>query len=307
MLTFQELYTRCTIIVGDDSTAAITLFKALINETYKLISNQEDWWFFEATKTYTTTASQQNFLLPRGFSKLESFSVTVGDTKYYTTEDANLKHFNKLNSQGTNVTSDFPLYHNLRDGNLRVFPPISTAGLTATLEYVSTPIDMTEDDYTTGNVSNIANGNTTVTGSGTIWVSSMVGSYIRITSDGRWYKVASVTSNTALELDNNYEGTTISSGSEAYTIGELPLLPDGFEGLLVYRPIGIYYLQKEEINVARTYYSEEDRRPGLYESLYRDLQKSQSNRTTEVAWNSYKFDGDGYDPNLNPNNITITS
>lgn len=306
MLTFQELYTRCTTIIDDDSTATIALIKALINETYRLISSQEDWWFFQTSKTYTTTASQQNFLLPKGFSKLDSFSITSGDTKYYTTEDANLKHFNTINSQGTNVTSDFPLYHNLRDSNLRVFPPVASAGLTATLEYVYTPIDMTADDYSTNNVTDLANGDTTVTGDSTVWTSSMAGRYIKITSDGRWYKIASVTSNTELELVDNYEGTTISGGSEAYSIGEVPLIPDGFEGLLIYRPIGIYYLQKEEINLARSYYSEDYRRPGLYESLYESLKKSQANRTTEVAWSSHKFNGN-YNPNLDPNNLTITS
>src|SRR3990167_3554288 len=61
--------------------------------------------------------------------------------------------------------------------------------------------------YTTGTAS-ITNGSTAVTGSGTTWTAAMVGRKIRFGSDLPWYRIASRSSDTAIVLENVYQGTT---------------------------------------------------------------------------------------------------
>lgn len=106
------------------------------------------------------------------------------------------------------------------------------------------------DGTATFYVSNITTA-TTVTGSGTSWLSNYLttaGStlnlnlWIRITSpigDNNWYQISSIQSATSLTLLNNYQGATVSGG--AYIIGQMPLLLEDFHDIPVYKPLIIYY------------------------------------------------------------------
>lgn len=60
--------------------------------------------------------------------------------------------------------------------------------------------------YTTGTAS-ITNGSTAVAGTLTVWTAAMVGRKIRFGSDTPWYRIAARTSNTAITLENVYQGT----------------------------------------------------------------------------------------------------
>src|SRR3990167_7992465 len=99
---------------------------------------------------------------------------------------------------------------------------------------------MTADDYTTGTITTWTNGDDDITGGSTVWTAAMVGRYIRITSDGIWYEIESRSANTAIVTVKNFLGTSIAAGSEAYTIGEMPEIPEGYEDLLLYRPLALY-------------------------------------------------------------------
>lgn len=74
-------------------------------------------------------------------------------------------------------------------------------------------------NYTTGTVA-VTNAGTTVTGSSTVWTSSMVGRKIRFETQSEYYTISAVASNTSLTIDRAYTGTTISSDGE-YTIFQL--------------------------------------------------------------------------------------
>jgi len=69
--------------------------------------------------------------------------------------------------------------------------------------------------YGTGTVS-VTNGSTTVTGSGTSWTSGMAGRHFRLSNAIPFYKIASVTDATHLELFSAY-GSNDAAG-QAYTI-----------------------------------------------------------------------------------------
>lgn len=69
----------------------------------------------------------------------------------------------------------------------------------------------TNATYTTGTVS-VTDGSATVTGSGTSWstvTNAEVGEYIKL-PDGKWYKIASIASNTSLTIELTYYGDTAS-------------------------------------------------------------------------------------------------
>lgn len=86
-----------------------------------------------------------------------------------------------------------------------------------------------------------------LTGTGTSWTTNMAGRWINIpetqsnstSGDNRWYQILSVQSGTSLTLFNDYQGQTLSGAS--YTIGEVPILPEDYQDLALYRALWIYY------------------------------------------------------------------
>lgn len=68
----------------------------------------------------------------------------------------------------------------------------------------------TNANYSTGTIT-VTNGDATITGSSTVWntvTNAEVGEYIKL-PDGKWYKIASIASDTSLEIEVNYQGSTL--------------------------------------------------------------------------------------------------
>lgn len=281
MFTFQDYYTRFIKITSDDTTANTAFGKQLINESHKAICGSRDWHFATETATSTSTASQQIILLPVNFRKLISFNITSGGVKYTPSEIADPVTFDKINSQGTSVTSDFPQFFHIRNGSILVYPAISSAGLTITTECLVRPKDMSADDYVTGSIVSVANGGVAVVGTGTSFASTMVGRYLKITSEGEWYKISAVTDTTHLTIAKPFRGASIAAATEAYRIGELPLVPETYQDLLWLRAVGIYFMMKGDEAKSRYYFSGNKRYPGLYESLYQDMVREEGSQTTQ--------------------------
>lgn len=89
---------------------------------------------------------------------------------------------------------------------------------------------------------------TTVTGNGTTWTTNMGGRWLNISEttsnttsgDNRWYLIKSVESSTSLTLYNDYQGQDVTAGT-TYIIGEVPILPEDYQDLALYRALWIYY------------------------------------------------------------------
>lgn len=74
-------------------------------------------------------------------------------------------------------------------------------------DYITTTVA-----YKTGTVA-ITTGTTTLTGTGTTWTSAMAGRLVQIDGTEPWYRIASITSGTELELEDAYIGSTATAGT----------------------------------------------------------------------------------------------
>jgi len=118
--------------------------------------------------------------------------------------------------------------------------PAPNTAISLQYDYIKFLSPMTE--YNTGYITTLANGAAAVTGSGTDFdgygsTSSIY--YLRIDRDGIgdssvWYKVSSFDSDTGITLASNYNGTSIASATETYTISMIPLLPYNFHDWMIY-------------------------------------------------------------------------
>jgi hypothetical protein len=195
--------------------------------------------------TVAITVGSQTYLLPPDYSKLKTGTLTIGNLKWTPTEVLSREEWDTLNvfPYYADIPSKFYIWGN----QFKIWPIPSTTGNVITFNYKRRVTDLSLDDYTTpGNIT-ATNGSTTVTGSGTSFVpttNSMSESrWLQIaqpSGDDQWYQIAKVNSATSITLMSPYQGNT-ASGATSYTIGQMPLLMEDFQDMLVWKPLMIYY------------------------------------------------------------------
>lgn len=268
--TLKNLYGSLTNNTEADN---LTIGSQWLNDgVRRIVAMPYNWDFLEKTGTDVTVASQQAYQTPYNYEKLNSVTVTVGTYKYPVKEVSSLEYWNKLNLV-TSFTSTYPQWFFIQDGTLKLWPTPSAADQTITFNYKVAVRDLSNADYTTGTVT-LTNGSTTVTGAGTTFTAAMVGRYIQSTTDGFWYEIAGYTSATVITLRKKFNGAT--AAGLAYTIGEMPALPEAYHDLPVFFAVSQYWYQNN--NAARGQ---------QYERLFNDgiarLIKDHGIKTASVA------------------------
>lgn len=227
-------------LTKNTNSAHLTLIDQIANDDYRAICSVKDWPFLERLRTLTTIASTQFYNLPYDCDQVREIAVIVSSKRYVPKQAPDRSFWDKLNQ--SSVTSDIPQYWFTFAGQLGLWPTPATAGSTINVTQKTRVIDLNSADYNTGTITTTVTtaGVTTVTGSTVVWSTSMVGRYIRITltdaaatlvGDGMWYEIASVPTSTTLTLVRAYGGTAIAAATAAYTIGQMPLLPEAYHDL----------------------------------------------------------------------------
>lgn len=197
-----------------------------------------------------STQGAQGYFLPPLFSKLKDLTITLGANglKYTPIEIMTRVEWDRINMLP--YTSDIPNYYFIYNGYINIFPIPSSTGNLITMNYKFRVPDLILEDYSTGTVT-VTNGSQAVTGSGTSWLTPFLPSagstsnlnlWIKFNApqgDGNWYQLSRIDSATAITLLQPYQGTT--SANVTFTIGQMPLLLEDFQDLIVYRPLDIYF------------------------------------------------------------------
>jgi len=303
MLSFTNLRNHFGTFVNDSTATNLTFGDMLINESLRMIYASHAWDFMEKTFDITTAASTQFYDLPHDYEKLVAVEQTNSTTQHVPREVKSRKEWDLLNSS-TSDAGDIPEYYFIFNKQIGLYPKSSAGANTLTLTYKKTTPDLNIADYTTGTVDIAPNADETITGSGTTWTSPMAGRWMRIThsdtatasGDGLWYEIASRTSDTVLELVRTYQGTALTTGAAAaYTIGQMPALPEAFHLLPVYHAAMTYFSTKNVDQNRYTYFSV------LYRDMFDLLKKSHGRRTTSVSLNRERF---ATNPNLYPTGVS---
>jgi hypothetical protein len=249
MLIWDDAITICQDESQDSSATSLVTFKRYMNLGYKKILAQLGRPVTENTKTALTVASQAAYQVPPDFLFIKSITVTVGSTVYPLIEEESQENWDLLNMtvQTASIPEKFFVRPRFGYGGAEIalYPVPSTAGYTITMVYESTDRDLSRDKYITGTVA-LTGGSATVTGTGTTWISPMVGRYFSVNDeygDGYWYRIVSRISNTSITLENVYEGETTSAKS--YVIAEAFNLPEEMQDLPCHYALSRYYSGKQ--------------------------------------------------------------
>ncbi len=251
----------------DNSSANATNGKTFLNDSVRTICNLQGGKlrFLEATKDLTTITNQDSYQIPAKFRKLIDLYIYSGsggssDTIYSPEMVFDPTKW-KYIKQARYGSSSTPYFTYVENNKFYIDPIPSVSGNKITLRGRLNVVDLSIADYTTGTIVSIANGATTVTGSGTTWTADMVGRYINIPQttaagggDGRWYEIGEYTSATEIELLKPYEGTSIAAGSATYTIGQVPPVPEAYQMAIVYRACALYWEDKNKGEKAKRFW-----------------------------------------------------
>jgi hypothetical protein len=247
MLTYTGARNYYGKLTNNTDSDNLILGDQLINESIKEILSSSDWPFLETSSDITTVESQQFYDIPADADKIIQVVVNVGTYNFVPYRCPSREGWELMN-QTQQFESSYPQWYYVTTDKIGLYPISSQDGDTITIYYTKTQKDLSQADYATGTITTATNGDKTIVGSGTTWIDDMTGRYIRIDSpggDNQWYKIASITSNTELELSKNYQGSSISSGSASYTIGEVSIIPEQHQRLPVYKAAEIYFLTEQ--------------------------------------------------------------
>lgn len=221
-----------------------------------------------AVTSAISTYGFQAYNIPANISKIKNDTINVGQLRFVPAPIQTRGEWDLINFLPYN--SDIPNYYFIYNGQLLIWPIPSTTGNIITFNYKARVPDLSIADYTTGTLSGITAGSTSITGIGTTWSSiaplntdlTYLNIQIRITTpsgDGIWYPVSMFTSDTTLVLDVPIV-TAPSATATAYTIGQLPLLSEDFHDMLVHGALMTYFssIKKdtEQFKLFETMYKE---------------------------------------------------
>lgn len=228
MDSWQTLYTLFQKEAQDTDATVLTDGKADINRGIRILETECDLPPLERTRSITTSTTDI-YALPQNFVKLKELYVTISNVRYTAERIYDEQTWQMIKSNTAGSTSNMLTHVFVRPGTseFEIFPTPSSAGNTMKMIYEAFAKDLSNDDYVTGTITTLANGGTAVTGSGTTFTAAMVGRYFKINADLDWYLIDSYTSATVIGLKQLYQGTAISAGSSAFTIGEMSRLPVG--------------------------------------------------------------------------------
>lgn len=266
MKTYSQNISQLQSISQNSTDTALVNFKIWYNQSLRVIASIRNgrWKWLETTKDVLTVADQRTYQIPNKFRKLVDLYVTVGtdpNSTIYMPRPIFDPGKWKAVLAARLGTSEVPYFYYVENDKVQIAPIPANTGDVITMRGRLDLADDLIDDYTTGSIVSIANGTTTVTGTGTTWTTSMAGRYIQITEsdsankgDGFWYEIASVTSATVLELTKKYEGTSIAAGTAAYTIGQVSPIPEAYQDAPLFRTLALYWGQHGDATRSKMYW-----------------------------------------------------
>ena len=254
--TARNLYGSLTL---NDTAKNLTLGDQLINDSIRAICAMKDWPFLEKVRTLTTVANTQGVNLPYDCDQVREISVVpLGQTTRFVPKlSPSDAHWDMLNQ--STFTSDQPEWYLVREGQILLWPTPVQTGNTIYVSQKTLVIDLNTPDITATTITTLTNGATALIVSAGL-TAQMVGWYIRPTyssvantGDGLWYELSAIASATAGTLVRKYGGVSITTGTAACTLAQMPILPEAFHETPIKRAVSQYWAQQGDMNKSLMY------------------------------------------------------
>lgn len=252
------------------------------------------------------TVGIQFYPLPPNYSKMKSLTITIGNLTWTPKEVLTIAEWNELNvfPYYADIPNNFFIYPGGDNGaQVGIWPIPSTTGNLITYYYKFRVPDLSMSDYASGTASATA-GSTNVIGTGTSFIPTtnqqLESRWIKFSQpvgDNLWYQIYSINSTTDITLYQAYQGINVTATASTYTIGQMPLLMEDFQDMLLYKPLYTYYSSiNPQIDKANQF-------KALYDERLKLLEEYAGSNTIDVNLGRRQ---EVRNPNLFPQNIGST-
>lgn len=252
MLTFQDQYGLAQELTGDYDATRLVTFKRDTNEGGAMFLNRLGRKFNKRYKTASLTADRQYYQFSMDVLRISKVRVQQGSIWYTPALVTSEEEWDRLTA--ISISGNYPTHYYIRGFNeVGLFPtPSITVANALEISFEPQHIMLTQADYTTGTIT-VTDGAVAITHSAAGFTPQMVGRWMQVTdgTDGKWYRVASYTSASQLNLENYYEG--ISGTGRTFRLGEVMNIPQGYHDAPVFYALELYYLGKQDKASAADY------------------------------------------------------
>jgi hypothetical protein len=267
--SFQQIYIDIQNQLYDSTSTGpgLIMTKQWINDSHKMRTNDpRALVFLESSVTDTTAGAVQFYPARFNQGKLSRVTVAVGTTIYSPAEAPSRLFWDRLNY--LSYQSQVPYFFYIYNKKVGFYPTPSTTGNTITYYFQKKAGELSNDDTTGTVTAAVTSGEiTTLTNSTTTWSGAMVGRFIQIPSnDSYWYEIATVPANNSLTLVAPISAD-FSAQTYAYTIGEMTLIPDGYEDIIEEDVLARHYRRLQDFKNAGQHQARADLR---FEQLVND-------------------------------------
>lgn len=267
MLTFTDQTALAQELTGDYDTARLVTFKRDINEGGAMFLNRLGRKFNKHYKATGLEQDRQYYQFSMDVLRISKIRVLQGTIWYTPTLITSEDEWDQKNSFV--VSGNYPTHYYIRGFNEVGLWPIPSTDTDDALEISFEPqhVILSQDDYTTGTIA-VADGSVAITHSATGFTPQMVGQWLQVTdgTDGNWYRIASYTSTSQVNLENYYQG--ISGSGRTFRMGEVMQMPQGYHDAPVFYALELYYLGKQDKAGAADYSGRFERKVKSARSTY---------------------------------------
>lgn len=273
-----------TIQFSDGETKSVTLTSGSTAVSWAggLSSNSDAFIFASICTTSISVGGVQEYKLPADYSKLKTGTLTIGNLKWTPTEVTSREEWDRLNVFP--YYADIPSHFFIWNNKFQLWPIPATTGNIITFNYKRRIPDLSIADVvgSAGVTVSVSNGSTAVTFAGTTLAPTVnaIGEsrWLQIaqpTGDNLWYQIQSVDSTTALTLAQPYQGNSVAT-SAVWTIGQMPVLLEDFQDMLVWKALIFYYSSIVDNKVKKAEFD------GLYKEKLKELELYGGSKTVNV-------------------------
>jgi hypothetical protein len=284
MLTWTSLQTFYTDNTNDNVAANVTFGKSAMNRGYHKLVRAGSFDFPESRTALVSVSGTYVYTLPPQFSKIKEVVWERTGGSLPLLEVGTLRQWDAMNYS---TSSGDPTHYMVRKAatgahtwELWLWPTPATSAINIRVTYLRNVPDLSAEDYSTGTVT-LTNASATMTGAGTTFTAAMVGRSVKL-PDGLWYDIGSFTSTTVVTLTYPYQGA--SGASQAYLIGDTPIIPEPHQDAIWQYGVGEYYEKRREEDAKYWF--------GKFNESLHMLERDRKNRTANqiISGNdNYRF------------------
>ncbi len=211
---------------GSSDTDILADFNYNLGQRYQFIFANLSSYINQEVDPISTVAAQQYYDYPPGLVTMDNVSITIGSITYTLSPIYDQVTWNQLNAM-TIQPSAIPQFYFPRKADFGIWP-IPQDAYTLNPYVFMRDRNLAVTDFTEGTITLTAD-DATVLGVLTTFTEAMVGRWLTVTDttkpgQGYWYKIATFTDTTHLELERTWNSSTITGAT--YRIGETPQLPE---------------------------------------------------------------------------------